>query len=95
MELSQSRVADAEVVCDLMENDAPNLPAQAGGIATVEALERSAVDRDLVGRDSGVRASAPRVRDALVEAEKRHAGRRLVLDDELDIGHEAAKIVRQ
>src|SRR3989304_2718712 len=61
----------------------------------VEALERAAVDRDLVGRDSGVRPSAPRERDALVEAEKRQAGRRLVLDDELDVGHIAAEVVRK
>src|SRR3970282_245784 len=51
IELSQPRVADAEVVGDLMENDAPNLPPKQRGVAPVEALEWTAVDRDLVGRD--------------------------------------------
>ena len=48
----------------------------------VQPLERPAVDRDLVRRHGRVRARAHGQRDALVEAEQRQPGRRLVLDDD-------------
>jgi hypothetical protein len=68
-----------------VKHDAPDLPAQTLAVGALEALERPAVDRDLVRQDAGVPASALRQWDALVETEQRLAGRWLCLDDDRDI----------
>jgi hypothetical protein len=83
------------VVRDLVQHDVSDVAAQQLGIVSVEALERAAVDRDLVGQRAGVVDPAPRQRDALVEPEQRLPRRRLVLDDDLDVGDLFAQIGRQ
>src|SRR3954453_11699035 len=46
--LLETLVADAKMVGDLVKHDVSDLAAQSLRIGTVEALERAAVDRDLV-----------------------------------------------
>jgi hypothetical protein len=48
IDLHQPRVADPEVVRDLVEDDAPHRGPQTLGIAARDPLERQAVDGDLV-----------------------------------------------
>ena len=93
VELEEPLVADAEVVRDLVEHHPPHLPHEL--VARVQPLERPAVDGDLVRRHRRVRARAHGQRDALVEAEQRQSGRRLVFDDDSDVRHERAQVVRQ
>jgi hypothetical protein len=83
------------MVRDLVEYDVSDVAAQQLGIVPVQAFERAAVDRDLVGQRARVIDPAPRERDALVEAEQRLPRRRLVLDDDLDIGDLLAEVGRQ
>jgi hypothetical protein len=83
------------VVRDLVEYDVSDVAVQQLGIVAVEALERATVDRDLVGQHAGVVDAAPRERDASVEAEQWLPWRRLVLDDELDVGDLLAEVGRQ
>src|SRR5437867_13257648 len=87
IELDEALVADAEVVRDLVQHHAPDLTAQALAVVAVVPLERAAVDRDLVRRDSRVAARPAGEGNALVEAEQRLPVRRLVLDDDLDVRH--------
>src|SRR6266566_1303729 len=95
IDLDQALVADPEVVGDLVQHDAPHLPAKHLLVLSVEALQRAAVDRDLVRERAGVEAAAPRQRDALVEAEQRLAARRFGLDDDLDVRHLRSQLRRQ
>src|SRR5205085_6577315 len=88
-------VADPEVVGDLVQDDASDLLDEALRIGAIVALQRAAVDGDLVREHGSVRAAAPRQRDALVETEKRLAGRRLVLDDDRHAPHVIAKLRRK
>ena len=53
-EFLETLVADPEMVCNFVENDAPDLAAQTFPIGAVEALERNTIDRDLVRQDAGV-----------------------------------------
>ena len=71
VELDQPLVADPEVVRDLVQHDAADLPLQQLGVVAVEPLERPAVDRDLVRRRTGVLARAGGERDPFVEPEQR------------------------
>src|SRR5947207_7314164 len=87
VDLDQTLVADPEVVRNLVQHDPPHLPAQRLRVLTKMALERAAIDRDLVREHAAVEAPAPRQRDALVEPEQRLAARRLFLDDDLDVRH--------
>ena len=51
VDLDEPLVADAEVVGNLVKDDASDLPAQQLGIVAVEPPEWAAVDRDLeIGR---------------------------------------------
>ena len=95
IELDEALVADAEMVRDLVEHDAADLLAQPVAVGAVEADERIAVDRDLVGRDARVLAASLRQRHALVEPEERRAGCRLVLDDNRDVRHRLEQLGRQ
>src|SRR5262249_4936736 len=63
----------------------PDLGVEERGIMAVRPLERPAVDRDQVGQRARVRCSAPRMGDAVIEAEEVLAGQRLVLDDDRDV----------
>jgi hypothetical protein len=83
------------VVRDFVEYDVSDIAAQQLGIVSVEALERAAVDRDLVRQRAGVIDPAPRERDALVEPEQRLPRRRLLFDDDLDVGDLFAQVGRQ
>src|SRR5437868_3596289 len=69
----QPLVADPEVVRELVERNAPHFAAQPLHVAAVQAQERPAVDRDLVGQDTAVLAAAPRQRYPLVQPEQRTA----------------------
>src|SRR5579885_1079362 len=60
VQLAQTLVADPEVVCDLVQDDAADLGAQEICVPAVEPLERSLVDRDLVRKHAGVLRRAPR-----------------------------------
>src|SRR6478672_10912810 len=80
---------------DLVEDDAPHLGAQTLGIAARDAFERQAVDRDLVRQSACVVGAAPAPRDPLVEAEEGLSRRRLVLDGDGDVRHQAADVVGQ
>ena len=93
VDLDQPLVADAEVVGDLVQHDVPDLPGQQLGIVPVEALERAAVDRDLVRERARVVDAPARERDALVEAEQRLPRRRLVFDGDLDVGDLRAQLL--
>src|SRR6266540_6646049 len=93
--LFEALVADPEVVSNLVEHDSPDLAAQTLAIGAVEALERSAVDRDLVRQDAGVPASPSCPRNALIEPEQRLAGRRLSFDDDRDVGDDPSKLARE
>jgi len=83
------------VVSNLVEHNSPDLAAQTLPIGAVEALERSAVDRDLVRQGAGVPASPSCQRNALIEPEQRLAGRRLSFDDDRDIGDDVSKLARE
>src|SRR3954451_13536154 len=83
VDFHQPLVADPEVVRDLVQHDPPHLAPQDLRVTAGEPLERTAVDRDLVGERAGVVGAAPRQRHALVEPEQRPSGRRLVLDYQL------------
>src|ERR671936_2191110 len=74
VELVEALVADAEVVRDLVQDDAADLVAENRMVAAVQPLERAAVDRDLVRRHGPVRARARRQRNAVVQAEQRLPG---------------------
>ena len=94
-ELLEPLVADPEVVGNLVQHHAPDLAAQTFSIGAVEALERPAVDRDLVRQDAAVTASPSRQRNALIEPEQRLAGRWLRFDDDRDIGDDVSKLARK
>src|SRR6185437_15704166 len=90
VDLDQARVADSEVVRDLVPHDMANLGREPRGVVAVVTLERAAEDGDLVGQLAAVeRRAVPAAtfhqRDALIEPEVVRAGRRLGLDDDLDI----------
>jgi len=95
VELNQSLVADPEVMRDLVEHDMSDLAAQTIGVAGSEPRDWPAEDADLVGKDPAVRAAPSRQRYAVVQAEQRPPGGRLVLDDDLDVAHGRAEIGRQ
>jgi hypothetical protein len=95
VELDEPLVRDAEVMRDFVQHDAPDRVLQALRVASVQALQRSAEDRDLVGQRAGVEGTAVRERHTLVEAQEGHARRRLLLDDDLHVGHEPAELWRQ
>jgi hypothetical protein len=76
---------------DLVQHDVPDLPAQHLRVPAVEPLERPAVDRDLVRQRAAVAAPSSRERNALIEAKERLPPRRLVLDDDLDVGDAVAR----
>src|SRR5438093_12556994 len=83
------------MVSHFVEDHAPDLAAQTFPIGAVEALERRAVDRDLVRQDAAVTASPSRQRNALVEPEQRLARRRLRFDDDRDIRDDLSKLARE
>jgi len=93
--LLESLVADAEMMGNLVEHDVQDLAAQSRRIGAVDALERAAVDRDLVRQGAGVPASPPCQRNALIEPEQRLTGRRLFFDDDRDIGDVVSKVARK
>jgi hypothetical protein len=74
VDLDETFVADAEVVGHLVQDDASDLAAQARGIGTPETLERTPVDRDLVGSHPGIATTAPGQREPFVEPQ-RYLGR--------------------
>src|SRR4029450_5465201 len=80
---------------DFVQHDAPDLAPQPLRVGSIQTLQRPAEDRDLVGQRAGVKGTAVRERHALVEAEEGHARRRLLLDDNLHVGHELAELWRQ
>jgi hypothetical protein len=94
-ELLETLVADSEMVSHFVEDDAPDLALQTLPVGAVEALERPAVDRDLVRLDSAVSASPSRQRNALLQPELRLPGRRLFFDDDRDIGDDISKFARE
>src|ERR1700756_3293990 len=79
---------------NLVQHHAPDLATQAFTVA-VEALERSAIDRDLVGQDTRVAASPPRQRNPLIETKERLARWRFFLDDDRDIRDVVAETLRK
>jgi hypothetical protein len=81
------------MMCDLVQDDVPDLAAQQLRVVPVEALERAAVDRDLVRERARVVAAPSRERDALVQAEQRLPRRRLVFDGDLDVGDLRAELL--
>jgi predicted Zn-dependent peptidase len=83
------------VVRDLVQDHTPDLPAQRDGIARVEALERPAVDRDLVWWDGRVSGRPARERYALIEAEKRQAIGWLLLDHDCEVRHRVPQVGRE
>src|SRR5206468_11035987 len=85
VDLDEPLVADAEMMRDLVEHDASDLPAQQLGIVAVESPERAAVDRDLVRERTAVAGAPSGQGHALIEAEQRLTLRRFVLDDDLDV----------
>ncbi len=85
VDLDQPLVADPEMVGDLVQHDPPDLLVQQRRVVTVCALERAAVDRDLVGKRCAVVVAPARQRDALVEPEQALPRRRFVLDHELEV----------
>src|SRR5438132_12573967 len=95
VDLDQALVADPEMMGDLVQDDAPDLPLEPTAVVPVEALERAAVDRNLVRQRARVAAAAPRQRNPLVEAEERLPRRRLVRDDDGHVRHAAAQVGRQ
>src|SRR6266576_3979480 len=92
VDLDQTVVADSEKENDLVQHHSLHLPAKDVLVSSVEALQRAAVDRDLVRERPRVEAAASRQRDALVEAEQRLASGRLVLDDDLHVRHLSPQI---
>ena len=83
------------MVSNFVEDHAPDLAAQTFPIGAVEALERSAVDRDLVRQDAAVTASPSRQRNALVKPEQWLARWRLHFDDDRDIGDDISELSRE
>ena len=65
------------------------------GTAPVEAFERPAEDRDLVGHHSGVANASPGERDALIETKQRLTGGRFLLDDDRHVRDRVAQIRRK
>src|SRR5262249_18328865 len=94
-ELEQPLVADAEVVSQLVQDDAADLRGQLRRVAAGAPLDRPAVDRDFVRQRERVPLRALREWDALVEPEQAPARRRLVLDDDLDVRHGVSELIRQ
>ena len=93
--LLETLVADPEMVRYLVEHHAPDLAPQTLPVGAVEALERPAVDRDLVRQDTAVTASPSRQRNALIQPQQRLPGRRLSFDDDRDIGDVVSKVARK
>src|SRR5689334_10796520 len=77
VDLHEPFVRDAEVVGDLVQDDAPNLALEDRLVPAREALQRASEDRDLVRQRARVVAAARRQRHALVQPEQRMSGRRL------------------
>src|SRR5260370_42342424 len=72
------------------------MPAQQLGVVRVKGYERVSIDGDLVRECAAVaRGRPPRQRDALVKPEQRLPRRRLVLDDDLDVGDLRAELGRE
>jgi hypothetical protein len=81
------------VVSDLVQDDVPDPVAKHVGVVPVQALERPAVDRDLVWQHARVTTVSSRERDPLVETQQWLSARRLVLDHDLDVRDPIAKLV--
>jgi len=94
VDFDQPLVADAEVVCDFVEDDVAYLGSEAFRIVGCEALDRSPEDGDLVGEHRRIRRRSPRQGDPPVEAEQPLPRRRFVLDDDFDVRERVAKIGR-
>jgi len=94
-ELLETLVADSEMVSDLVQHYPPDLAPQALPIGAVQALERPAVDRDLVRQDTAVTAAPSRQRNALIQPEQRLPGRRLPFDDDRDVRDDVSKVARK
>ena len=92
VDLDEPLVADAEVVCDLVQNNVPDLPTEQFGVMSEEAFERTTVDRDLVRERPAVVAAPLRERHAPVEPEQSLSWRRLVFNQDLDVRDPFAKI---
>src|SRR5487761_107098 len=94
-ELDEPFVADPEVVGHLVPDDVAHLAAQQLCVGSVQALERAAVDRDLVRQRALVAARAPRQRHSLVQAEERHTGGWFLLHDDGHVRHRVAELARE
>ena len=92
VDLDQPLVTDAEVVCNLVQHNVPDLPAEQFRVVSVEALERATVDRDLVREHPAVVTAPSRERHAPVETEQSLPWRRLVFNHDLDVRDLFAKI---
>ena len=95
VDLDQPLVADAEVVCDLVQHNVPDLLAEQFRVMSGGAFERATVDRDLVRQRPAVVTAPSRERHALVETEQSLTRRRLVFDHDFDVRDPFAKIGRQ
>src|ERR1700704_812884 len=91
-DLDQPLVADAEVMCDLVQHDVPDLAPQHLRVPSIKPFQRTAVDRDLVRHRTGVAAPPPRERHALIQAKKRLTIWRLGLQHDLDVGDTVAQL---
>src|SRR5487761_1197219 len=85
-ELDEPFVADPEVVGHLVPDDVAHLAAQQLCVGSVQALERAAVDRDLVRQRALVAARAPR---------QRHSRGWFLLHDDGHVRHRVAELARE
>src|SRR5262249_55423681 len=81
VDFDQTVVADTEIVCDFVADDAAHLALEAAELASAETEQRPTEDRDLVRVRPRVEDALLRQRHALVEPEQRLSVGRLVLDD--------------
>jgi hypothetical protein len=91
-QLAQSRVANTEVVPDLVDHGAANLLHDLLVTAT-DSANGTAVDRDPVGQDAGVARRTAGQRNAVVEAEQAHRPS-VVFHDDGHVAHEFPELDR-
>ena len=82
------------MVRDLVHDDVADTLAEPTAVGAVHALDRVPEDGDLVRQRACVGRRPPRERHPLVEAENRLPRRRLLVDDDPHVGHEAGERLR-
>lgn len=83
------------MVGDLVQDDASDLDSETVMVTAREPLDRAAKDRHLVRQHTRIPATSESQRNAAIQTQQGFAGRRFLLDNDLNVRHRGSELGRQ